>query len=202
MAVAVKNTPEVGSASLLDRMAVASLAGTAYALGTLGIAFYLLPSLWPADNAAGITLRGLVQLVVLGGLIVFGVRMLGPKTAVGVRAGIFVGLVGVLLIVLLTRWASLWIEYFSFQRGLFGPSVGAVLTAIVGLALLALGVRFFLRPGSEKFLRRLEEQGWFSAKPYKPLQGVRVRRGTIFGILLLVGAGIWTMLAHNTLRRG
>jgi preprotein translocase SecE subunit len=202
MAVAVKNQPEVGSASLLDRMAVASLAGTAYALGALGIVFYLLPSLWPAESAAWIILRGLVQLVVLGGLIVFGVRMLGPKAAPGVRAGIFVGLVGVLLILLLTRWASLWIEHFSYQRGLYGPSTGAILTAIVGLALLALGVRQFLRPSSEKFLRQLEGQGWFSAKPYKPMQGVRVRRGTIFGVLLLIGAGIWTMLAHNTLSKG
>jgi preprotein translocase SecE subunit len=135
-------------------------------------------------------------------LIVFGVRMLGPKAAPGVRAGIFVGLVGVLLILLLTRWASLWIEHFSYQRGLYGPSTGAVLTAVVGLALLALGIRQFLRPGSEKFLRQLEGQGWFSAKPYKPMQGVRVRRGTIFGVLLLIGAGIWTMLAHNTLSKG
>src|SRR5262249_60301985 len=101
MAVAVKNTPEVASKSLLDRMAVASHAGTAYALGTLGIVFYLLPSLWPAEGPVWITVRGLVQLAVLGGLIVFGTRLLGPKTILGVRAGIFVGLVGVLLILLL-----------------------------------------------------------------------------------------------------
>ena len=49
---------------------------------------------------------------------------------------------------------------------------------------------------------QLEEQGWFSASAYKSLQGLRVRRGTIFGILLLVGAGIWTMLSHGTLRKG
>ena len=46
MAVAVKNTPEVTSASVLDRMAIASLVGAAYVLGTLGIVFYLIPSLW------------------------------------------------------------------------------------------------------------------------------------------------------------
>ena len=113
MAVAVKNTAEVGSASLLDRMAVASLAGTAYALGTLGIIFYLVPSLWQTlgwQDIISDVVRGLLQLVVLGGLIVFGVRLLGPRTAAGVRAGIFVGLVGFLTILFLTRWASLWIE--------------------------------------------------------------------------------------------
>jgi preprotein translocase SecE subunit len=208
MAVAVKNTPEVASASLLDRMAVASLAGTAYALGTLGIVFYLLPSLWDAlgwGGPAAVTLRGLLQLAALGGLIVFGTRLLagaGSKAAPGLRAGIFVGLVGFLLVLLLTRWASLWIEHWSFDRGFFGPTVGAVLTAVIGLGLVALGIRLFLRPASERFLVHLEEQGWFTPRPYKALQGLRVRRGTIFGILLIVGAGIWTMLAHNTLRKG
>jgi preprotein translocase SecE subunit len=205
MAVAVKNTPEVASASLLDRMAVASLAGAAYVVGTLGIVFYLIPSLWQSlgwGGNASLVVRDLIQLAALSGLVVFGVRLLGPKAATGVRAGIAVSLVGFLLILLLTRWVSLWTEYWSFDRGLFGPSTGAILTAVIGLGFVALGIRFFLRPGTERFLVRLEEQGWFSAKPYKALQGLRVRRGTIFGILLLVGAGIWTMLAHGTLRKG
>lgn len=205
MAVAVKNTPEVASASLLDRMAIASLAGTAYVLGTLGIVFYLIPSLWASlggGSNASLAVRSLIQLLALTGLLVFGARLLGPKTIPGVRAGIAVSLLGFLLILLLTRWASLWIEHWSFDRSLFGPSAGAILTAVVGLGLLAVGIHFFLRPGAERFLVKLEEQGWFHARPYKPLQGVRVRRGTTFGILVLIGAGIWTMLAHGTLRKG
>jgi preprotein translocase SecE subunit len=203
MAVATKIPSEVNSASMLDRMAVASLAGTVYALGTLGIAFYLLPSLWETGNNNVLAVvRGLLQMIVLVGLIVFGVRLLGPKTAPGVRAGIFVGLLGFLTILLLTRWASLWIEYGSYSRNLYSPSVGAILTAVFGLALLVLGVRLFMRTSTERLLVRFEEQGWFTAKPYKSLQGIRVRRGTIFGILILVGAGIWTLLAHNTLRKG
>jgi preprotein translocase SecE subunit len=205
MAVAVKNTPEVASASLLDRMPIASLAGAAYVLGTLGIVFYLIPSLWQSlgwESNASVVLRGLIQLAAASGLVVFGARLLGPKAATGVRAGIALSLAGVLLILLLTRWASLWIEHWSYDRGLFGPSTGAILTAVIGLGLLALGVRFFLRPWTERFLVQLEEQGWFSARPYKALQGLRVRRGTVFGILVLIGAGIWTMLSHGTLRKG
>jgi preprotein translocase SecE subunit len=205
MAVAVKNTPEVASPSLLDRMAVASLAGAAYVLGTLGIVFALIPSLWQGLGWGGNTallVRGLIQLAALIGLVVFGTRLLGPKAAIGVRAGIFVALTGFLVVLLLTRWASLWIEHWSYDRGLFSPAVGAIATAVFGAALLFIGGRFFLRPGSERFLVSLEEQGWFSFRPYKALQGVRVRRGTIFGILLLIGAGIWTMLSHGTLRRG
>lgn len=205
MAVAVKNTPEVTSSSILDRMAIASLAGAAFVLGTLGIVFYLIPSLWQSlgweGNASGL-FRFLIQIAAVSGLLVFGARLLGSKTAPGLRAGIAVGLLGVLVILLLTRWGSLWIEYWSFDRGLFGPSTGAVLTAVLGLGLLALGVRLFLQPWMERFLVQLEEQGWFTVRPYKSLQGLRVRRGTIFGILLLFGAGIWTMLAHGTLRKG
>lgn len=205
MAVAVKNTPEVASSSLLDRMAIASLAGAAYVLGTLGIVFYLLPSLWQSlglEGNAALIVRILLQLAALVGLFVYGVRLLGPKATPGIRAGIFVSLVGFLLVLLLTRWASVWIEYWSFDRGLLNPSVGAILTAAVGVALLFLGVRLFVRPGMERFLVGLEEQGWFSARPYKALQGLRVRRGTMFGILLLVGSGIWTMMSHGTLRKG
>lgn len=205
MAVAVKNKPEVASAGLLDRMAIASLAGAAYVLGTLGIVFYLLPSLWQTggwEGSAALAVRALIQLAAASGLLVFGARLLGPKAAVGIRAGIAVSLAGFLLILLLTRWASMWIEYWSYDRGLFSPSAGTVLTLVAGVGLLALGVRMLLRPGTEQFLVSLEEQGWFSARPYKALQGVRVRRGTVFGILLLVGAGIWTMLSHGTLRKG
>lgn len=205
MAVAIKNTPEVESPSSLDRMPVVALAGTAYLLGTLGIVFYLLPSLWQTfgwNGNASALLRGLLQLAALSGLLIFGARLLGPKTAPGVRAGIFIGFVGFLVILLLTRWASLWIEYWSFNRGLFGPSTGATLTAAIGLALLFVGGQLFLRSATERFLIRFEEQGWFSARPYKAMQGARVRRGTIFGILLLVGAGIWTLWSHGTLSKG
>ncbi|HZV05886.1 MAG TPA: preprotein translocase subunit SecE [Gemmataceae bacterium] len=205
MAVAVKTTPEVASSSLLDRMAIASLAGAAYVLGTLGIVFYLLPSLWQSlglEGSGALIFRSLVQLGALVGLVWYGARLLGPKAVPGIRAGIFIALAGFLLILLLTRWASVWIEYWSYDRGWFGPSIGALVTAGIGAGLLVLGGRLFLRPGTERFLVGLEEQGWFSARPYKALQGLRVRRGTVFGLLLLIGSGIWTMMSHGTLRKG
>src|SRR5262249_36830368 len=46
-----------------------------------------------------------------------------------------------------------------------------------------------------------EEQGWFTFKTFKPGQGLRVRRGTILGILLLAGAGIWVMIQRGTVGR-
>ncbi len=209
MAVAVKNPPEV-SPSLLDRMAAASLAGTVYVLGCLGIVFYLLPSLWWAwtgldsNSPTAKVLLGVVMLAAATGLAVLGVRLLGGKAVPGLRAGIFMGVVWFVVILLLARWASLWIEYWTYG-GLFGasgPTVGPILSGVVALFFLFLGVRWFLKPGWERFLVRLEAQGWFSARAYKPQQGLRVRRGTIFGLLVLVGAGIWTLQSHGTLFRG
>ncbi len=205
MAVAIKNTPEVASASLFGRTQVAALVGAAYLVGTLGIVFYLLPTLWQVlgwTGKAAAMMLGASQLAALVGLLVFGSLLLGSKAAHGIRAGIFVAFLGFVLILLLTRWASLWIEYWSFHRLWFGPSTGSILTAIVGLALLILGGRFFLLPATERYLTLLEDQGWFSGRPYKALQGMRVRRGTIFGILLLLGSGIWSLMSQGTLRKG
>ncbi len=207
MAVAVKNTPEVSS-GLLDRMAAVSLAGTVYVLGSLGIIFYLIPSAWwsfmDRGSFAAVAVLGVIMLAAAAALALFGARLLGPTPPPGVRAGIFMGLVGFLIVLLLARWASMWVEYGTYN-GLFGasgPTVGPIVSGVIALALLVFGVRLFLKPGWERFLVRLEGQGWFSAKAYKPLQGLRVRRGTIFGILVLVAAGIYTMLTHGTLTHG
>src|SRR5579872_3167002 len=137
MAVAVKNTPEVSSPGLLDRLAVVSLVGMVYVLGCLGIVFALIPSVWwsvwpqAGYPVVARALLGLVMLAAAVGLIVLGVRLLGPRAAVGVRAGIFLALVFVLLALLLTRWVSLWIEYWSFYRDWFSSQTGAIITGVV-----------------------------------------------------------------------
>jgi preprotein translocase SecE subunit len=210
MAVAVKNTPEVAPSGLLTRLPIVSILGAIYALGCLGIVFSLLPALWRllsfgGDSFVSMTLLGLVMLASAAGLIAGGGRLLAPRTVPGVRAGIFVCLVGFVMILLLTRWASLWVEYLVYDRGLFGasgPTAGAILVAVIAAALLFGAFRLLTRPRTESLLLRLDGQGWFSTRSFKPLQGLRVRRGTIFGILILAGCGIYTLLSHGTLQRG
>jgi preprotein translocase SecE subunit len=212
MAVAVKNTPEVGSSSLLNHPALVSLVGGLYVLACLAIVFKLIPSLfwqaWEGLNGTrgfvGGSLMGVVMLAAAVGLLVVGGKLLGSHPPAGVRAGIFVGLVGYLVVVLLTRWFSVWMEHWVFHDyflGANGPQVGAIITAAVGVVLLLAWVRLFTRPGTQGFVQRLEAAGWFSATSYKGSQGQKVRRGTIFGILLLVGAGIYTLVTHGTLRK-
>jgi preprotein translocase SecE subunit len=207
MALAVKNTPEVGP-SPFDRVQVASLVGVVYVVGCLGIVFGLVPTIWwnvlgfGRSSFAAASLLGVLMFAVALGLAVLGVRGLATKLPHGTRAGIAVGLAGVLLVLLLTRWASLWIEHWSFDTGALSPTAGIVAVAIVFLVLLGVALWLFFQPRTEKFLVTFEDQGWFSATSYKHAQGQRVRRGTILGILLLAGAGIYTLISHQVLRRG
>jgi preprotein translocase SecE subunit len=208
MAVAVKTAPDTSSPGLLDRLPVLSLVGVVYVVGCLGVVFGAIPKLWAlawAPSFASSTMLALVMTAAAVALIVLGARLIGPKAVPGLKAGIFVGLVGLLLILLVTRWVGSWIEAGVYDNHWFGDSgrtVGFTLVAAVGLVLLAVGARLFVRPAAESWLVRFEHQGWFDAAAYKRLQGVKVRRGTILGVLLLVGAGIYTLISHGILKRG
>ena len=206
MATAVKNTPDTTTASLFDRPAAVSLVGIVYVVGCFGIVFQLLPYLFwnvlkldPTNLAWQFTVALLI-IVSATVLLIVGLQLLGSRAPRGTRAGIFIGVVGVLLILLLTRWASLWFEHWA-SYGWFSPLVGASLTALFGLALLIVGGYYFLHPKFEPYLVMIEDQGWFSVTTFKSLQGVRVRRGTMVGILLIVAAGLYTLYSHGTLAR-
>ena len=206
MATAVKNTQETTAPSLFDRAAAVSLLGVVYIVGTFGIAFKLLPYLFwdklnldPSSSMAGLLVAATILVVVVG-LLILGVQLLGNRVPHGARAGIFVGVVGVLIILLLTRWASIWFEQWAYT-GSFTPGVGMGLTAAVGLGLLLIGGYYFLSPKFEPFLVKFEDQGWFSVSRFKPQQGFRVRAGTVLGIMIIVAAGLWTMYFHGTLNR-
>jgi len=208
MAVAVKNASEPTSAGAFDRLAVASLAGVVFVLGSLGVVFYALPALWSASVARPITQSlgsfinaGLLVVVMLAaavGLVVLGGRLVGPKPAHGLRAGIGIGIVSLLLI----GWTT-WLFGLILENTIFTGDgtrmIGLLITAALGLGLVFLFLRMFLRPSFEATLGQIEEQGWFSRTIYKGSQGLRVRRGTLVGILILGVCGIWTLHTHNTL---
>lgn len=206
MTVAVKETSQTDSPSPFDRLAVRSLVGMVYVLGGIGVVFYGVPRLWDALVAPSTRLLGsfvdvalllVVMAGVAAGLIWLGARLTGPQPPHGLRAGVFIAIVGALAI----AWLTWLVGGILENVGLHGPNawIGATLTGLVGLALAALGLRWLFRERTESFLVTLEDQGWFTAAPYKKSQGQRVRRGTILGILILAGAGIYTMISHDTL---
>jgi preprotein translocase SecE subunit len=208
MAVAVKNSPETASSPMMDRLPVWSLLGVLYVLAGIGVIFYLYPALWWSEitKATGaLGSFGDFTLFLLGmsglgaGFIVLGKHLLGSQPPHGLKAGIFMGLVGVVAVALLTRWVGVTLEG-AVARGWFSAPIGMAITVLVGAALCVGMALWFVKPGFERLLVRFEDQGWFSAEGYKKSQGQRVRRGTILGILAMAGPGIYIL--HNTLGRG
>src|SRR5207253_458162 len=207
MAVAIKNTPETTTrpAPPMDRLPAASLLGTGYVLAGLAAVFYILPALWwdwlnlPRTPVLGALLI-LVMVVTVAAWVFGAVRLAGTGAPAGMRAGVFCGLLEFLIIGLVTCGIGNWIEASSFGQS--QPAVGLAITIVVGLGLLGVAARYYFHPTFKSWLVRIEEQGWFSFVAYKRSQGQRVRRGTILGILSVVGCGIYTMLAHRALEGG
>jgi len=210
MAVAVKTSPGARSDSPTKSPAVLSLIGVAYLLGCLAIVFKILPWIWWSifeavglSRAFSVEAGALLVLLCLAlgiGMLVFGGRLLGPHPPKGVRGGVFIGFVGLLVVLLVSRWASLWLEHWV-DRAQISVTVGVIGACVVLAALLGGAIRLFLLPRVQKAAVTLEDAGWFTATSHKPNQGKLVRRATIIGILLLVVAGIWTLISHGTLRR-
>jgi preprotein translocase SecE subunit len=213
MAVAVKSNPGARPGDTPTNPTLLSLLGVVYVVICLALLFKVVPELWwTVWNSIDVAGVQFVRFPVVGGtlLILFSLslgwamlslaaRVLGEKPPPGVKAGVFVGFVSLLLIVLLTRWLSIYIEQFAYS-GALTPMTGAILTGVTGGLLVLIFLRLLSQPWARANLVQLESMGWFTFVPYKPTQGLRVRRGTIFGILLLVAAGVYTMMTHNTLR--
>jgi len=210
MAVAVKTSPEARSESTMKSPDNLSLFGVGYLIVCLAIVFKILPTIWWwLFEAAGLprsfSFEGGVLLVLLcmaagiAGLI-YGRKNLGPEPTPGVLGGVFLGFLALLVVLLLARWASLWFEHWA-TNGTFTEMTGMLLAATVLVVLLGGAIWALRQPRALKFAISLEDAGWFSTKAHKPNQGRVVRRATIIGILLLVIAGIWTLISHGTLRR-
>src|SRR5262249_57141861 len=122
----------------------------------------------------------------------------GPNPPDGLRAGVFILLAGVLGIFLSTVAAGQLLQRYIFKTDSMAM-IGAGVTLAAGIALAVYAVRYVLKPKFTQFLIMFEHQGWFRAKTYKTNQGRLVRRLTILGILVLVGAGVYTLIAHNIL---
>jgi preprotein translocase SecE subunit len=199
MAVAVKNSPQTASTSLLSNLAVGSLVGALYILASYCVVFFGVPAAWGAlalelPSFVNVGLFLILTVAVVVGLFVLGVRLAGPNPPHGLRAGFF--WVAFLIVVagLLVQVAAQTIENW-LGSGL----IPKVLAAAVAAALVYFIFRSLFRPGLGKWLGQLEDQGWFTTKGYKASQGQRVRRGTILGLLILGACCIYTMAYRNPL---
>ncbi len=207
MAVAVKNMPEttIPPPRPMDRLAVSSLLGAGYVLAGIVAVFYVLPALWwnwlgLARTPVFATLLILGMVLTAGAWAYGAVRLTRAGSPAGMKAGILCALLEILATGLLTCGIGTWIEATSW--GQTQPAIGILITAVIGLGLLAVAGRYFFHPKFKNWMVVLEEQGWFDFAAYKKSQGQRVRRGTILGIIALAVCGIYTMLAHRALEAG
>jgi preprotein translocase SecE subunit len=204
MAVAVQPPSEPRAPKTAGQplgLIAASLIGAVFVLAAAALVLRGVPLLWErgvGDAIAGAT-NSLVsttvliatQVAVAIGLLYVASRLASGRQAVGVRGGIFF-MIAVALVA------------FFAVRGLLGVanrgfSVGGVLVMLIYVVILFLLFQFFRTGRFTQWSVALDEGGWFEAKSYKKTQGLRVRRLTILGILLVCATGIWTLMTHNFL---
>lgn len=203
MAVAVKNLSDSTTKPAMNRLIAGSIGGAIYVLAAIAVVTQAVPKLWemgisswlPASlsfvDAAGLII---VLVFAIGALVVLGSSLLGANPPKGLRAGIFSVLVGLGLTALLSTWMG---RFFGWITG--ASAVGLAAMAATAVGLLYLGWSRLQRPSAPRMLESFENQGWFSADRYKPNQGVRVRRATLLGLLVLLGAGVLVLHSHSTL---
>jgi preprotein translocase SecE subunit len=214
MAVAVKNEAEVGKGMPPLGLASASLVATAYIVVGSLVVYHGLPLLydmflswWTTSVTDAIHLGGFMYegfklvLIVLAvvGLIWFWPKLF--KEQPGLRAGAAVG-TGMVLGALVLVYLVTWLVCKYLLTGLEGQNLywaGVGVAAATGAICAWFIVSTYQKPHFQTWLQQLEEQGWFTIKQYKKGQGLRVRRGTMIGLLAIVFCGLWTYVWNRTL---
>ncbi|HEY2909628.1 MAG TPA: preprotein translocase subunit SecE [Gemmataceae bacterium] len=200
MATALETSSQPQASRPPAGLVAASLIGAVYVLASLAVVLYAIPALWEQfvypSLASNKLFDGffwvsaeLAAIVLLGW---FGRSLMGSHPPKGLRGGIFLIVALLATFLLVTLWIGISLE------GVFGQ----VSTAVVAAALIFGAFRFVTSPRGERWMIALEEQGWFHARPFKRVLGIRVRRLTILGILLLGASGAWLLFPADLGGRG
>ncbi len=177
-------------------VAVGSFLGALYALVGLWFVLAGLPLIWDSvlqvpeyvNEFLSATLLLMLCAAVAVGIAYLGYRLLQNQHAPALRAGIFFAAVMI--------FVSLWIAEAA-GNAIEDPTSAMITALVVAAVLLGGTALLFLQRGFGAFLESAEDQGWFQAASFKPSQGVRVRRGTVLGVLVLGVCGIYTLWAHQ-----
>lgn len=201
MAVAAPSPTEIKDSTTPTSLWTTGLVGGVYVLAALAVVFIGVPQLWEMSinswfvnnlgNFPNATARMLVQIAAAVGLYVFGIALC-PNPPKGIRGSIFMGISTIITAFFLVRAFFMILERMAAKFE-FAQSLSLL---FVGFCLF-LFYKFLI---SDRFVRwsiALEEAGWFDFKSYKRNQGVKVRRFTILGVILLLGSGVYTMVHNN-----
>ncbi len=193
MATAVEPSSAPHASGKALSLPIASFLGAVYVLAALAVVLYAVPLLWgtsvaPAGGSSMnlFAARVALQLVAFLGLVWFGTKLVG-EAPLGARGGIFLMVFAAIVIFFIARAVAMSVE----------GSSGRIIGLAVALSLVALTFRFFTGQTGQRWMVSLEEQGWFTAHQYKRSLGLRVRRLTILGILLVGITGVYSMYSQG-----
>jgi preprotein translocase SecE subunit len=197
--VTTERTPR----SAQQQLAVGSFLGALYVLIGLWVVFAGLPLVWDIlvhapDGTAymneflSATLLMMVCGVAACAIAYGGYHLIRNQHLSGLRAGIFFAAV----MLFVSLWIGAAIGNASDQSE--ESTMGLVIGAVVALVLVGASGFLFLQPAWGGVLETVDEQGWFYGNSFKGNQGVRVRRGTVLGVLVLGVCGIITLIWHSS----
>jgi len=195
-------TPPVRAAATHAGLVITSLFGALVVLGGLIIAGYVVPMIWQ-DYIAPITtqlpgflnvsLRLLFQLAAAGGVIYAGTRLAGDNPPKGLRGGIFLVISTIITIFFVVRAVHINLGDLAYQ----------VPVTLVVLGVLVFGAyRLLMSAWAETKMHAAEDQGWFHTYGFKATQGLKVRRYTLVGVLIVGWTGAWSLYYHKVLGYG
>ncbi|GIW85549.1 MAG: hypothetical protein KatS3mg107_1209 [Gemmataceae bacterium] len=175
---------------------LASLLGTLYVLLALSILLFALPQLWNryifpllGDRLVDWILWLPVISAATAGLLWLGNSLASYRMPRGLRGGVLLMFVGLFLLFQTWRWLSLYLNDVP----------GMIVSAVIGLGLIYLALRFYTGATAARWAVSLEEQGWFSLASYKATLGKRLRRMTTLGIALVGLTGIYSLEQQSVL---
>lgn len=207
MASTLTNEEQKNTASPRQNLAGLSLVVLLGLVAGLQILFRALPWAWfeiagfPKSATSNISLAVLGIILLFGGLFYLGKSKLFTSNH-GVKGGVFVALLLFLLNLFVDSWWGKVVEGWVYDSNIMPESAGMGFTA-AGAGLVAVGsILFFFRPANRNLFTKIEDQGWFSWETFKQSQGSKVRRGTIVGLLLLFGSGIYSISRNDTFAKG
>ena len=205
MATAVQPSSEPKAPNARARLVLASLFGAAFVFAGIAIALLAVPYaveqlLPPPGPGQPDQLRLVresvmrsVQLAAVVGFVLLGARFAGSSPLRGLRGGIFLAAVALTAIFFFVRYVGFRLE---------DSNIGLPVTLVTLGVLLGLTYYGLMSPRAEKWMYAIDEQGWFHAFHYKRTQGIRMRRYTLIGILIVGWTGAWTLHQHESLGRG
>jgi len=136
-----------------------------------------------------------LQLAAAVGLVWASSRLGTGRQATGIRGGIFL----MMCVVFLGVFSADALYRIQDRVGREGFNFGGVVAMLFHVVILFLIVQMFRSGRFTKWSLALDQAGWFDTHTHKRTQGLRVRRLTILGLILISITGIWTLSEHNYL---